>query len=192
MKQMPLRLRQRGGIFVRYMGLNNSYYSIEHYTVFYIFANLIYIFVLFKIFAKRIDIMLRAREQGELLMKTTWKTMNGSIYSPNHIGHELIICQQLDGQSTNVAFSPIRHDGYDYLIAKIYYNGELDTLREALLKIREVATPLPIRTLTTVRIPHLMGCAAVGDDWSAVSQLIQEELLNHNIPVEIWNERKEN
>ena len=59
---MPLRLRQRGGNFVRYMGLNNSYYSIEHYTVFYIFANLIYIFVLFKIFAKRIDIMLRARE----------------------------------------------------------------------------------------------------------------------------------
>ena len=125
-------------------------------------------------------------------MKTTWKTMDGSIYSPNHTGHELIICQQLDGQSANVEFLPIRHDGYDYLIAKIYYNGELDTLREALLKIREVATPLPIRTLTTVRIPHLMGCAAVGDDWSAVSQLIQEELLNHNIPVEIWNERKEN
>ena len=95
-------------------------------------------------------------------MKTTWKTMNGSIYSPNHIGHELIICQQLDGQSTNVAFSPIRHDGYDYLIAKIYCNGELDTLREALLKIREVATPLPIRTLTTVRIPFRMGCAAAG------------------------------
>lgn len=125
-------------------------------------------------------------------MKTTWKTMNGSIYSPNHTGHELIICQQLDGQSTNVVFSPIRHDGYDYLIAKIYYNGELETLREALLKIREVATPLPIRTLTTVRILYRMGCAAAGDDWSAVSQLIQEELLDHNIPVEIWIDGKEN
>ena len=97
----------------------------------------------------------------------------------------------MDGQSTNVSFSPIRHDGYDYLIAKIYYNGELDTLREALLKIREVATPLPIRTLTTVRIPYRMGCTAAGDDWSAVSQLIQEELLDHNIPVEIWKEGKE-
>lgn len=125
-------------------------------------------------------------------MKTTWKTMSGSIYSPNHTGHELIICQQLDGQSTNVVFSPIRHDGNDYLIAKICYNGELDTLSEALLKIREIATPLPIRTLTTVRIPYRMGCAAAGDDWSAVSQLIQEELLDHNIPVEIWNEGKEN
>lgn len=125
-------------------------------------------------------------------MKTTRKTMDGSIYSPNYTGHELIICEQSDCRSAKVVFSPIKHNGYDYLIAKFDCNGNLRTLREALHKIREVATPLPVRTLTTVRIPYRMGCAAVGDDWSAVTQLIQEELLNHNIPVEIWNERKEN
>jgi len=125
-------------------------------------------------------------------MKTTWKTMKGNIYSPNYTGHELIICEQSDCRSAKVVFSPIKHNGYDYLIAKFDCNGSLSTLSEALHKIREVATPLPIRTLTTVRIPHRMGCAAAGDDWSAVSKLIQEELLDHNISVEIWNEGKEN
>jgi len=30
MKQMPLRISQRGGIFVRYIGLYISYYTIEN------------------------------------------------------------------------------------------------------------------------------------------------------------------
>ena len=125
-------------------------------------------------------------------MKNALKTMNGSIYSPNYTGHELIICQQSDCRSSNVVFSPIKHNGYDYLIAKIDCSGNIGTLREALREIRVVATPLPIRTLTTVRIPHYMGCATTGVDWSVVSKLIQEELLDYNIPVEIWNEGKEN
>lgn len=125
-------------------------------------------------------------------MKPKWKTMIGSIYSPNYTGHELIICQQSDDQSANVMFSPIRHNGYDYLIAKIYCNGEHNAIREALREVRVVATPLPIRTLTTVRIPYRMGCEHTGNDWSTIAQIIQEELLDHNIPVEIWNQGKEN
>lgn len=125
-------------------------------------------------------------------MKNTLKTLNGSIYSPNYTGHELIICQQSDCRSANVVFSPIKHNGYDFLIAKIDCKGEHNALREALREIRVVATPLPIRTLTTVRIPYRMGCDPAGNAWSTITQIIQEELLEHNIPVEIWNEGKEN
>jgi len=49
-----------------------------------------------------------------------------------------------------------------------------------------MATPFPAYPLTTVRIPYKIGCGLGGGDWSIVSRIIQEELVDKGIPVEIW------
>lgn len=62
----------------------------------------------------------------------------------------------------------------------------LDALRMSLKQVCAVATPLPARTLTTVRIPYKMGCDITCDEWEDVYQIILEELVEKEIPVEIW------
>lgn len=90
---------------------------------------------------------------------------------------------------------PVNYNGYDYTIVSIfgqetYGRGKCHTdyqaLRKAFQTIRTMAMPLPARPLTRVRIPYRMGCGLAGGDWSIVSSIIQEELLNHDIIVEIW------
>ena len=85
--------------------------------------------------------------------------------------------------------------GENYIVADIFAQNEYgrekcytdyDALRKGLSKIREIATPLPARTLTTVRIPYGMGCGLAGGNWNTVFQIINEELVDYGIPVEIW------
>lgn len=59
-------------------------------------------------------------------------------------------------------------------------------LRKALTVVRTVATPLPARTLTTVRIPYKMGSGLAGGSWSIVEQIIKDELVAYDMPAEIW------
>lgn len=91
--------------------------------------------------------------------------------------------------------SPIRYNGNDWLIANLFAQvgfgrdkcyTDYDALRKALATVRAVATPLPARTLTTVRIPYKMGCGLAGGSWDTVEQIIMDELVLHDIPVEIW------
>ena len=92
-------------------------------------------------------------------------------------------------------FSPIRYNGNEWLIANLFAQDgygrdkcytDYDALRKALAAVRVVATPLPARTLTTVRIPYKMGCGLAGGSWDIVEQIIKDELVSYGIPVEIW------
>lgn len=94
-----------------------------------------------------------------------------------------------------VVFSPIRYNGYEWLIANLFAQDgfgrdrcytDYEALRKALAGVRVVATPLPARTLTTVRIPYKMGCGLAGGSWDIVEQIIMDELVSYEIPVEIW------
>lgn len=38
----------------------------------------------------------------------------------------------------------------------------------------------------TVRIPYLFGCGLGGGDWTIVSQIIEETLIDNGVEVEIW------
>lgn len=119
---------------------------------------------------------------------------HGDIFSPNHTGHELIVCHQVNckgvmeaglakqirtmfpflyeqykrtcGRATKsedllgkALFCPIRYNGNDWLIANLFAQDnfgrdrcytDYEALRKALAAVRGVATPLPVRTLTTV------------------------------------------
>lgn len=83
----------------------------------------------------------------------------------------------------------------DFLIANIFGQdgygrdkcySDYDAVRKALQYIRRIATPLPVRTLTTVRFPYGMGCGLAGGNWQTVYNIIKEELADYDIPVEIW------
>lgn len=83
----------------------------------------------------------------------------------------------------------------DFIIANIFGQDgygrdrcytDYDAVRKGLKFIKQIATPLPVRTLTTVRIPYRMGCGLAGGNWDKVYQIIKEELVDHGIPVEIW------
>ena len=85
--------------------------------------------------------------------------------------------------------------GMDFVIANIFGQDrygrdkcytDYNALRKGLKEVRKVATPLPARTLTTVRIPYGMGCGLAGGKWETVYQIIIEELIAYGIPVEIW------
>lgn len=67
--------------------------------------------------------------------------------------------------------------GKDFVIANIFgqdgYGRDrcytnYDAIRKALNTVRQVATPLPARTLTTIRIPYGMGCGLAGGKWETV------------------------
>lgn len=89
----------------------------------------------------------------------------------------------------------VNYRGYDYTIVSIfgqerYGRGscftDYDALRKAFQTIRGMASPVPARAATRVRIPYRMGCGLAGGDWNIVMSIIQEELLDHDIIVEIW------
>ena len=89
----------------------------------------------------------------------------------------------------------MNYNGYDYTIVSIfgqvrYGRGRCFTdyqaLRKAFQAIRCMATPLPARPLTRVRIPYRLGCGLAGGDWNIVKSIIQEELLDYDVIVEIW------
>lgn len=94
-----------------------------------------------------------------------------------------------------VLFYSVKYNGFDYNIASIFGQErygrsgcftDYDALRRAMEPIRVMATPFPAYPLTTARIPYKMGCGLGGGDWSVVLSIIQEELVDHGIPVEIW------
>ena len=94
-----------------------------------------------------------------------------------------------------VLFCPIRYNGSEWLVANLFAQdgfgldkriADYDALRKALTTVRTVATPLPARTLTTVRIPYKMGSGLAGGSWSIVEQIIKDELVAYDIPIEIW------
>lgn len=94
-----------------------------------------------------------------------------------------------------VLYCSSTYNGYDYTVTNLFsqdYFGrgkrqtDYDALRKALSNVRCVATPLPARTLTTVRIPYKLGCGLAGGDWDVVYQIIIDELVNYGIPVEVW------
>ncbi len=94
-----------------------------------------------------------------------------------------------------VLFCPIRYNGCEWLVANLFAQDgfgrdkcytDYDALRKALTTVRTVATPLPARTLTAVRIPYKMGSGLAGGSWSIVEQIIKDELVAYDIPVEIW------
>ena len=62
----------------------------------------------------------------------------------------------------------------------------LEAFRKAIKDVYFVAKPLPARTLTTVRIPYKMGGDLSCEEWEDVCQIILEELVEKDIPVEIW------
>lgn len=90
---------------------------------------------------------------------------------------------------------PVNYNGYDYTIVSIfgqerYGRGgcftDYEALRKAFQTIRGMTSPLPGRVSTRVRIPYRLGCGLAGGDWNVVRSIIQEELLDHNVIVEIW------
>ncbi len=92
-------------------------------------------------------------------------------------------------------FSSVKANGYDYNIATMFVKEigddnkthiNLEALRKSLKQVCVAATPLPARTLTTVRIPYKMGCDISCDEWESVQEIIIDELAVRNIPVEIW------
>ena len=94
-----------------------------------------------------------------------------------------------------VLLCPIRYNGSEWLVANLFAQdgfgldkryADYDALRKALTTVRTVATPLPARTLTTVRIPYKMGSGLAGVSWNIVEQIIKDELVAYDIPVEIW------
>ena len=94
-----------------------------------------------------------------------------------------------------VLFCSIRYNGGEWLIANLFAQDgfgrdkcytDYDALRKALTVVRTVATPLPARPLTTVRIPYKMGSGLAGGSWSIIEQIIKGELVAYDIPVEIW------
>lgn len=150
--------------------------------------------------------------------ENTIKYYQGDIFSPNRTGHECIVCIQTNcmgiqsfdehqpvrkertkRQLGSVTYHPVKHNGYDYLIAAMfvkhcsqYIDFEInqDALRKALNHIYFIAKPLPARTLTTVRIPYKLHCKIDDSVWTDILKIISEELVEKNIPVEIW--QKEN
>lgn len=94
-------------------------------------------------------------------------------------------------------FHSVKTNGFDYNIATMFIKEvgddniahiNLEALRKSLKQVCIVATPLPARTLTTVRIPYKLGCNLTCDEWEDVYQIILEELTEKEIPVEIWQE----
>lgn len=92
-------------------------------------------------------------------------------------------------------FHSVKTNGFDYNIATLFIKEvgddsithiNLEALRKAIKGVYIMAKPLPARTLTTVRIPYKMGCDITCDEWEDVYQIILEELVEKEIPVEIW------
>ena len=90
---------------------------------------------------------------------------------------------------------PVNYKGYDYTIVSIFGQErygragcftDYEALRKAFRTIRVMASPLPGRVSTRVCIPYRLGCGLAGGDWNIVKSIIQEELLDHDIIVEIW------
>lgn len=99
-----------------------------------------------------------------------------------------------------VHYYPFKHNGYDMTICNIFAQTrcsliknctDFEALRKGLREIRTCATALPARPYTTVRIPMFMGSHFSGGDWKNARQIIQEELVDHNIPVELWAPKEE-
>lgn len=94
-------------------------------------------------------------------------------------------------------FHSAKTNGFDYNLATMFVKEigddnmahiNLKAFRKSLKQVCIVATPLPARTLTTVRIPYMMGLEMTCDEWEDVYQIILEELTEKEIPVEIWQE----
>ena len=61
---------------------------------------------------------------------------------------------------------------------------DYDALRKAPTVVKTIATPLPARTPITIRIPYKMGSGLAGGFWSIVEQIIKDELVACNTPIE--------
>ncbi len=130
------------------------------------------------------------------------KLIKGDIFNPNITGHECIVCHiaNSNGQTNlKLEFRSVKVNGFDYNIATMFAketnidNTEhinLEAFRKALKEICIVATPLPARTLTTVRIPYMLGMKMSSSEWKEVCQIILKELAEKGIPVEIWNDKE--
>lgn len=90
------------------------------------------------------------------------------------------------------------YNGYEYTIANLFGQVQIgtsrcytnyDALRKALQTVRHIASPLPGRAAWRVRVPYKMGCGLAGGDWKVVRSIVQEELADHGIIVEVWNNR---
>ena len=100
--------------------------------------------------------------------------------------------QSLPGEA---CLYPTNHNGYDYTIACLFaqevdeqqeYSINYDALRKALLSVKVVATPLPARPLTRVRIPYRLACDLPDYSWNIVNEMIQDIFTSPDIPIEIW------
>ncbi len=130
------------------------------------------------------------------------KLIKGDIFNPNITGHECIVCHTVDikGETNSkLEFSSVKINGFDYNIATMFVketdgdNTEhinFEFFRKALKEVCIVATPLPARTLTTVRIPYMFGMEMSSSEWKEVCQIILKELAEKGIPVEIWHDKE--
>lgn len=147
------------------------------------------------------------------------KYYQGDVFSPNRTGHECIVCIPTNCMGMNdyveisgcyigqrmtlgsVKYHAIKRNGFDYNIASMFlkhcnqYNPDginLNDIRKAFQSVYIIARPLPIRTLTTVRIPYKLGYEMGENVWSNTLEIIFEELVNKDIPVEIWQVNSQN
>ncbi len=130
------------------------------------------------------------------------KLIKGDIFNPNITGHECIVCHiaNSNGQTNSkLEFHSVKVYGFDYNISTMLVketdgdNAEyvnLEAFRKALKEVCIVATPLPVRTLTTVRIPYMLGLKMTSVEWNEVYQIILKELADKGIPVEIWHDEE--
>lgn len=128
------------------------------------------------------------------------KLIKGDIFNPNITGHECIVCHidNSNGQkNSKLEFHSVKVNGFDYNIAAMFVKEtnsgniehiNLEVFRKALKEVCIVATPLPARTLTTVRIPYMLGLKMTSAEWENVYQIILKELAEKGIPVEIWQD----
>lgn len=141
------------------------------------------------------------------------KYYQGDILSPNRTGHECIVCIPtncmgitcIDESSGHylgkkmalgsVKYHAIRHNGFDFNIASMFLKHcsqhidigfNLDDISEAFRVVCLLAKPLPIRTLTTVRIPFKLAYKIDEREWFEILKIIYTELVEKDIPVEIW------
>lgn len=119
------------------------------------------------------------------------KVRYGDVYSPNHTGHEVVICSQSKENNKDL-FYRVNKDGYDLTVRLIEYlpkdmdaTKRIEMIETYFKEIYVLAKPLPAHTYFTVRIPYLF-CSATEDEWKEITKIIKKELIYKDIPVEIW------
>lgn len=117
---------------------------------------------------------------------------------PNVFREYSKVCRDADRSSDLLGMTLIvdaQNDGRDYTIANLFSQDgygrdrcytNYDALRMSVISVRYNVKLADGDGDIVVRIPYKMGCGLAGGSWDVVESIIINELVLHDVNVEVW------